>query len=165
VLIWGNSSSWINPGSEFTWQPLQSQHDHKKSIFYSESQSKAPFRRGVRSSDFRPSTFFWNRSEIVPYAQRFELMEFVLPQRLDSVLRSISSASLGELMSIWRARAHEEGIWFRCLSVSRRTGPCTRRAASCLRCCQRRLRDLAERHAAATAPRPRIVTQRSDRAR
>jgi len=28
---------------------------------------------------------------------------------VDEVLRSISSASLGELMSIWRARAHEEG--------------------------------------------------------
>src|SRR5256885_16981682 len=28
---------------------------------------------------------------------------------IDKVLRSISSASLGELMSIWRARAHEEG--------------------------------------------------------
>src|SRR6266536_6419095 len=27
----------------------------------------------------------------------------------DSVLRSIGSSSLGELMSIWRARAHEEG--------------------------------------------------------
>src|SRR5439155_22799260 len=35
------------------------------------------------------------------------------------VLQSISSASLGELMSIWRARAHEEGSGspavFRCL--------------------------------------------------
>ncbi len=38
---------------------------------------------------------------------------------VDEVLRSISSASLGELMSIWRARAHEEGSGspavFRCL--------------------------------------------------
>lgn len=38
---------------------------------------------------------------------------------IDNVLRSISSASLGELMSIWRARAHEEGSGspavFRCL--------------------------------------------------
>jgi len=38
---------------------------------------------------------------------------------IDKVLRSISSASLGELMSIWRARAHEEGSGspavFRCL--------------------------------------------------
>ena len=38
---------------------------------------------------------------------------------VDKVLRSISSASLGELMSIWRARAHEEGSGspavFRCL--------------------------------------------------
>ena len=38
---------------------------------------------------------------------------------IDTVLRSISSASLGELMSIWRARAHEEGSGspavFRCL--------------------------------------------------
>src|SRR5438552_17391001 len=35
------------------------------------------------------------------------------------VLQSISSASIGELMSIWRARAHEEGSGspavFRCL--------------------------------------------------
>jgi class 3 adenylate cyclase len=31
------------------------------------------------------------------------------PANFDEVLRSISSASLGELMSIWRARAHEEG--------------------------------------------------------
>jgi hypothetical protein len=35
---------------------------------------------------------------------------------IDKVLRSISSASLAELMSIWRARAHEEGsAVFRCL--------------------------------------------------
>jgi len=38
---------------------------------------------------------------------------------IDKVLRSISSASLGELMSIWRACAHEEGSGspavFRCL--------------------------------------------------
>ncbi len=38
---------------------------------------------------------------------------------IEKVLRSISSASLGELMSIWRARAHEEGSGspavFRCL--------------------------------------------------
>lgn len=38
---------------------------------------------------------------------------------IDNVLRSISAASLGELMSIWRARAHEEGSGspavFRCL--------------------------------------------------
>jgi class 3 adenylate cyclase len=37
----------------------------------------------------------------------------------DKVLRAISSASLGELMSVWRARAHEEGssspVIFRCL--------------------------------------------------
>lgn len=41
------------------------------------------------------------------------------PPNIDKVLRSISSASLGELMSIWRARAHEEGSGspavFRCL--------------------------------------------------
>ena len=38
---------------------------------------------------------------------------------IDNVLRSIGSASLGELMSVWRARAHEEGSGspavFRCL--------------------------------------------------
>jgi class 3 adenylate cyclase len=38
---------------------------------------------------------------------------------IDKVLRSISSASLGELMSIWRTRVHEEGFGspavFRCL--------------------------------------------------
>ena len=38
---------------------------------------------------------------------------------IDKVLRSISSASLAELISIWRARAHEEGSGssavFRCL--------------------------------------------------
>ena len=38
---------------------------------------------------------------------------------IDQVLRSISSASLGELMSIWRARTHEEESGspavFRCL--------------------------------------------------
>lgn len=38
---------------------------------------------------------------------------------IDTVLRSISSASLGDLMSVWRARAHEEEssspAVFRCL--------------------------------------------------
>jgi len=63
-------------------------------------------------------------------------------------------------MSIWRARAHEEGSGspavFRCLV----NGPCTSEPASRLRRCQARLARLAERRAVAPAPGSAIVAQR-----